>query len=129
MEWMDYPRSGTTTFQPRYRQKVHVQFRMINKSTLTELCQRTSRISSSGIMGKNGDVGNKNRNDSGHRGSIGSHATFNERKFKEDYEEPKRRNHPGNRIMWDGPHSSENIINSTTEIRVFVPKESGRNLG
>ena len=73
----------------------------------------------------------KNRNDSGHRGSIGSHdTTFNERKFKEDFEELKRRrNHPGNRTMWDDLDSSGNIINSTTDIRVFVSKESSRNLG
>ena len=67
--------------------------------------------------------GEEGRNYSGHRGSsnTGSHTTtFNERKFKENFEEPKRRrNHRGNRTMLDGPHSPEFSI-----IRAFIPKES-----
>ena len=76
------------------------------------------------------DVRNENRNYSGHSGSsTGSHdATFNKRKFKENFEEFERRNHPGNRTTWDGPHSSENPKNSTIEIRAFIPKELSRDL-
>ena len=77
---------------------------------------KSTRHPKKGAKGSNSqDVGSKDRNDSGHRGSItGSHATtFNEKKFKENSVEFKRRNHPGNRTMWDVPHSPENIINST----------------
>ena len=74
-------------------------------------------------------MGNENRNYSGHRGNTGNHATtLNERKFEKDFKEFKRRNQTGNPVMWDGPHSRENAINSTNEIRAFISEESGRNL-
>ena len=41
--------------------------------------------------------------------TLGAMTTFIKRKFKEDSEEFKRRNHPGNRTMWDGPHSSKTV--------------------
>ena len=59
---------------------------------------------------------------------VGASGEPDKRKYKKDFEDFKRRNHPGNRTMQDDPHSSENIINSTNKIRAFISKESGRDL-
>ena len=94
-EWYDHIPTPVTTVAPP------AQFYTINKSTQTELCQPTNRISSCDIIQcrrkktpdsqrsrQKADAGNKDRNYSGHRGgSTGSLlATINKRKFKKDFE-------------------------------------------